>query len=238
MTVPSPDKKQKKTDLNKLNKADLLDIIKRHEETERILTEKIQKIEEELCSRHAFYGRLMNIERSLYSQEQYSRRECVEIVNIPYVEGDDNDLEDTVVDLFKEAGVNVNKRDFHAIHRLKNKNIIAKVINRRDAIAILRAKKKVRDFDDVTKMKFSVKKETKIYINESLCPQYRKLLGICNSLHKIKQISSFYTINGSIKIKLDEVTTMNIGHIADLYKLFGEDIINDINEKHLQQRRK
>ena len=65
---------------------------------------------------------------------QYSRRECVELVGLP---------EDTHGE---NAGVNVVKRDFHAFHRLGNsKIVIAKLVNWRDAIKILRNKKKLHE---------------------------------------------------------------------------------------------
>ena len=66
--------------------------------------------------------------------EQYSRRECIELDGLP---------EDTHGE---NAGVNVVKRDFHAIHRLgNNKIVIVKLVNRRDAIKILRNKKKLHE---------------------------------------------------------------------------------------------
>ena len=78
--------------------------------------------------------RIVNIERRMNDQEQYSRRECIELVGLPD-ETNGEDLEDMVVKSFKTAGVNVTQRDFHAIHRMKNKKVvIAKLVNRRDAI--------------------------------------------------------------------------------------------------------
>ena len=58
---------------------------------------------------------------------QYSYRECVEQIGLPentHVE----ELENSVVQAFEIAGVNVKKRDFHTIHRLGNSKIaIAKL---------------------------------------------------------------------------------------------------------------
>ena len=92
----------------------------------------------------------------------------------------------------------VTKRDFHAIHRLRNQAVvIAKCVNRRDASAILRAKKKLREVDAAAKTKLGVK--GKVYANESLCPEYRRLFGICTALFRQKKLASSYTINGTIK---------------------------------------
>ena len=47
--------------------------------------------------------------------EQYSRRECVELIGLPE-DTHGEELENSVVQEFKIAGVNVVKRDFHDIH--------------------------------------------------------------------------------------------------------------------------
>ena len=68
-----------------------------------------------------------------------------------------------MVQAFEIAGVNVVKRDFHAIHRLGNsKIVIAKLVNRRDAIKILRNKKKLREPPHSGKQK---PRAEKIYVN-------------------------------------------------------------------------
>ena len=109
------------------------------------------------------------------------------------------DLEAGVLDTFDVAGIKLKKRSFHAICRVRNIQVaIAKLVNRRDAIAIIRNKKKLREIHDEDKQKL---RSNKIYVNNSLCLAFRKLLGKCNSLHKIKKLNLFYTINGKIKIR-------------------------------------
>ena len=72
----------------------------------------------------------------------------------------------------------------------------------------------------------------KNYVNESLCPKYRKLLGKCNVLYKNKKISRFHTMNGKIKIKInnyeDDITTYNE---LDFIKVFGEATTQAIEEE-------
>ena len=83
---------------------------------------------------------------------------------------------------FEEAGVKVTKRSFHAIRRLRNKKVVvAKLVNRRDALALLRNKKKLRELSPYGKKKL---KTNKVYVNESLCPIYKRILGTCNALLK------------------------------------------------------
>ena len=171
--------------------------------------------------------RTIHIEKRLAEQEQYTRRECVELVGLPE-NIDGGDLENAVIDAFEEAGVRLEKRDFHAVHRLRNKKVvIAKLVNRRDATVILRNKKKLRELNNDAKKKL---KSNKIYVNESLCPAYRRILGKCNALAKKGKLVSFFTINGKIKIKITaEGRPIEITHEVDLIELFGCEIINEIN---------
>ena len=196
------------------------------------LNTRLEKLEAKLSVESTFADRIITLERSSYRQAQYSRRDSVEIVGLPDSIKDHTSLEKKVVEVFNHAGVKVTERDFHAIHRLKkNSVIIAKCVNRRDATAILRAKRKLRDTDEATKKKLGV--SGKIYVNESLCPEYRRLFGICNALYKKKLLSSSYTINGKILVvKEGEEEKMNIGHICDLEAMFDEEVLNNIMEEH------
>ena len=80
---------------------------------------------------------IVEIEKRLSGQEQYTRRECVELVGLP-TELHGDELEDYVGEVFQTAGVEVIKRSFHAIHRLRNKKVvIAKLVNRQDALKVV-----------------------------------------------------------------------------------------------------
>ena len=45
---------------------------------------------------------------------------------------------------------------------------------------------------------------TKIFINQSLCPYYKSLWSKSKRLHAIKQIHSYNVSNGTVKINLEE----------------------------------
>ena len=135
------------------------------------LNTRLETLEAKFSLDSTFAERIVTLERSSYRQAQYSGRDAVEIVGLPESIEDQAALEKKVVEVFNHAGNNVTERDFHAIHRLKkNSVIIAKCVNRRDATAILRAKRKLRDTDEAAKKKLGVR--GKIYVNESLCPEY------------------------------------------------------------------
>ena len=61
------------------------------------------------------------LERRCWSNEQYSRRECLEISGIPE-STDQSNLEEKVVKLFKKIDVTVKSNNFEACHWLKPKN--------------------------------------------------------------------------------------------------------------------
>ena len=70
----------------------------------------------------------------------------------------------------------------------------------------------------------------KIYINESLCPHYKKLWRICRKLWDAKRILSFWVSNGSIRVKLVNENVSTITHDCDLEKLFpGDPLIAGTN---------
>ena len=211
--------------LKNKSKEQLIQIIEQQSAKQVELEERISKLESTI----KFSDRLVQIERRIANQEQYSRRECVELVGLSKAV-DQSDLEQRVMDVFHHAGVNVKKRDFHAIHTVGKKGVvIAKLVNRRDAIAILRAKKSLRELDSDGKKKL---KCNKLYINESLCPAFRRLLGVCNSLRKKGKAQSAYTINGKIKLKINDSETIVIGHLDDLSARFGAENIKEILNEH------
>ena len=148
--------------------------------------------------------RLIKLERRMSEQEHYSRIECIELVGLPN-KIDGEELENTVVKTFQVAGINIERRNFHAVHRLADQHaVIAKLTNRPDAIDILRQKKKLRTLSAEDQRKLNCQK---IYANKSLSPKYRQLLGKCNTLFKRGECIGFYTINGKIKVKINEDQT-------------------------------
>ena len=135
--------------------------LKERDDALAALTKRIETLE----TVTSISNRIEKIERDGYSSQQYTRRESVELIGVPDDITDQKKLEEKVVQIFQHAGVKVTTRDFHAIHRLKQKSkIIAKCVNRRDAIAILRAKKKLRELDEGGKKKLGV--SGKVYVNE------------------------------------------------------------------------
>ena len=227
------------TRFKNVSKDQLIKIVIEKEEKEKALVERLEKLEKEI-ERIKYLDRIIDLERQLYQQQQYSRRECIEVVNIPTSVTDGQPLEDKVIELFQYAGVNVRQRDFHAIHRLANKNVvISKCVNRRDAIGILKNRKKLREATSEDKNHLGIPEEKKIYVNESLCPQYRRLYGLCNTFFKKKIIASCYTINGTIKAQVKvNGPKKDILHMQDLIDLVGIEEVNVAISDHEKKQKR
>ena len=164
--------------------------------------------------------RIIKTERQCWENAQYSRRDTLEIVGIPNSVGN-SVLEETVRDVFKKIGVEIDERDVQACHRLKEKErTIVKFVNRKDCLQILRVKKDLKSLDP-TELDFP--ENTKIFINESLCPYYRGIWNKCKKLRAIQKIHQFYTISGLIRVKLEETGPSRIiTHMVDLKELFPD----------------
>ena len=174
MPATTPNSPSKRKQIDKMNKPELMEEVRYHrqkeEEYENLIKElkhDVKEIKDELNETKSgrgstsviddFETRLIQTERRLAEHEQYTRRECVDIVGPP-----ENlkreELEAPVLNVSEVAGVPMEKRDFHAVHRLRNTRVvIAKVCNRRDAIAILRNKKKLRELSQEGKKNSRVK---------------------------------------------------------------------------------
>ena len=85
------------------------------------------------------------LERKCAANEQYYRRECLEISGIPDSISNNN-FEETLLKIFNENGVTVNSRDVEACHRLNQKanlkKVIIKLSKRKDVARAMNNKKK------------------------------------------------------------------------------------------------
>ena len=88
--------------------------------------------------------------------------------------------------------------DIVACHRQRETGrVIVKLLNRKDAQNVLKEKHKLRSinlYDDST----DTNNKRKIFINQSLCPYYRKLYGIVKNLNNEGLIDSFWIASGTI----------------------------------------
>ena len=137
----------------------------------------------------------------------------MEVVGIEASESDEK-LEDKVIDIFSDIDVVINKSDIQACHRLfDKKRTIVKFVNRKSVTKILNNRKNLASIEKYKK---------KMYINESLCPHYRYLYGMCKKLWIEKRLLQFWVSNGTVRYRLSEHGHFTIvRHIKELEDAFG-----------------
>ena len=123
-------------------------------------------------------------------------------------------------------GEGIEGEGIEACHRLNKQSdrTIVKFSRRKVCEHVMRKKSELRKLKP---SELDLPNGTKLYINESLCPYYRGLWNQCKKLCNKQGMFSFFTVNGSIRIKMDkgpfnrENGQFNIiTHIDDLKDIF------------------
>ena len=133
--------------------------------------------------------------------------------------------------VFKMIGVEIDELNFQASHRLKEKGrTIAKFVDRKDCLQILRVKKELKSLDS-TELDFP--ENTKIFINGSLCPYYRGIWNKSKKLRAFQKIHQFYLISALIHVKLEETGPSKIiTQMVDLKEIFPDIDIENLQIFH------
>ena len=91
-------------------------------------------------------NQMIQVEIKSWSNQQYYRRDCLEINSIPE-RLIDSLLEETALNTFKELGVSIDTSDIKACHRVgppSQKKVIIKMSRRKDEDRMWRVKKTLR----------------------------------------------------------------------------------------------
>ena len=167
--------------------------------------------------------RLVVTERKCWANEQYARRECLEISGPPESVSDDT-LEDKIQGVLRAIDAEVDTENIESCHRLKGKGskgrVILKFSKRKNAAKIKLNKKKLKSIDH---RKIGLSSGTKVFINESLRRYYKLLWSKCKKLFLEKNIASFWVTNGTVKINLLHDQFRFITHEVNLLALTHED---------------
>ena len=144
----------------------------------------------------------------------------MEVAGIP-MSVRDNVLEQKVCYVIQEIGVDICDRDIQACYRLRDKDrTIVKFTNRKDCLPTLRVKRQLKGLDPSV---VDLPEKTKIFINESLCPYYRRIWNKCKKLREKLKVYQYYTINGLIRLRIQESgPAKTITHMVDLQNLFPD----------------
>ena len=112
--------------------------------------------------------KLIVLERKCHANEQYCRRECLEISGIPAEVGD-KDIEKNVLEILDPIGAPVNTNLVEDCHRIPSKGspkmVILKLSRRKHSRLVLVHKKKLKQLKPEI---LNLAASAKIYINESL----------------------------------------------------------------------
>ena len=150
-----------KTKLSSLKKEDLITIILELKEEKNQLKEINEKLDaingkfESLQSELAIakqvnvllVDRVVALERNCAANEQYSRRECLEIAGIPETVSH-ADLENKVRQIFDNIDVSIPTTRIKACHCIGDKGrTIVKLSHRKDADVVFKNKKKLADVE-------------------------------------------------------------------------------------------
>ena len=110
---------------------------------------------------------LIETERQCWTNAQYSRHKCLEVIGIPTSIPNDS-LEANITKVFGKLGVHVEGKHIQACHLLKdNDRVIIKLSNRKDRLQALRVKKDLKSLDP-TELDFP--EDTRIFINRLSVP--------------------------------------------------------------------
>ena len=137
-------------------------------------------------------------ERKCYENEQYTRRECLEISGI-LGNIDDNALEETVLGLLSKYYTLVDPSNVEDCHRLKSTNnapqkVIIKLSKQKDMYRVLKAKPSLKN---VNLNKPGTPPGTPIFVNQSLCSWSK-----CKRLWLNKVVESFWVPKGLCRMSL------------------------------------
>ena len=126
--------------------------------------------------------KVIEMERNMYRTEQYSRRECIEIVGIP--SNITNDLlKENVLLILEKLGVVLETMNIIGCHRLgKTNRVIVKILKPKDSQYSLEKKHKLRNIALYNHDESENSNSRKIFINQSFCPYYRGLYGLVKDL--------------------------------------------------------
>ena len=177
-----------------------------------------KEIHQLTCEYESVLDEIYNLQLNVTSNNQYTRRENIEFINIPE-RIKQSELEKTVIKILKCIDVEVTSYKIVAVHRLGKprqgvtRNVIVRFINRKDAISSLINKKKL------PKAKSIANDFNRIFIIENLCLDNKRIFDKCYKLKSDNIIKRLWSFNGVVNIKFsdsrDEWPT-KIYHFSDI----------------------
>lgn len=159
------------------------------------------------------------LEARVEDMEQYSRRNCVELQGIP------EDKNENVVEIVKSVGnalkMEITDSMIDTCHRVgkkidaKPRVIIVKFVRRMDKEALVKMRREKRS--DFSTRHLNMPSDLPVYINESLSPAKRRLLGQARQMKRDRSYKYLWLRNGVILMRKQEGSpVIEIKHLEDL----------------------
>ena len=162
------------------------------------------------------YDLLYDMELQINNLNQYMRRSSIEIRNVSERINQCN-LEQYVLKVFESIGGNLVSYDLVTVHHVgkfmegKNRNVIVKFLNRKNAFICLRNAKRLASSD--------IPDYKKLYFIENLCPSSKRIFNYLYKLKKESKISNVWTFNGSVffkKLNTDDEYCQKVEHFNEI----------------------
>lgn len=190
-------------------------------------TEELDKcinvINDLLSENKMLKGKINDLENRLEEQEQYSRRNTIEVYGIPHEKNED------IVQVVKEVGkaldFEITTSMIDACHRMGGRpgpsnttaGIIVKFVSRLDKEELLRRRRVKRN---LSTRHMNLRVDQPVYINESLTPARRKLMAEARQVKREKNIRFLWVRNGKLFMRKEEsAPVIHISCQADLTKV-------------------
>ena len=171
------------------------------------------------------------IERAINLGNQYSRRDTIEICGIPR-DVEDTRVEDECLKILKTVNAKIGtksptKMDIQAAHWKQNKkSVIVKFVNRKFAASALTNRSSLKDKDIYGD-------NSRIFINQSLCPEFGFINFAVRRAKKNNEIHFYKMKHGATIVQKEEHGRfVTVSHINDLTKL-GLSVPPRNNENHM-----
>ncbi|XP_077989956.1 uncharacterized protein LOC144444419 [Glandiceps talaboti] len=195
------------------------------EEMHRSITTLQEENKQLRHSNESLLHSIAEVERGLEEQNQYSRRENLEIQGIP--ETTEENTDDIIVAVLQRVADDITPEDIEVTHRIGRKDnrernprprpIIVKFSSRRKRDKVYKQRKNIRN---TTTDMIGYRSKNNIYINENLTPLKRNLLKEVNDKRKKSGYKFLWTHNGNIYVKKEQGTaSVFIRNEDDLLKI-------------------
>ena len=141
---------------------------------------------------------MCDLEKASNKQDQYTRRNNLEILGIP-VDVKDEQLEQKVIDIFSHLNINISKPDIEECHRLGKSNTFVRFVSRKVWKDALKEKFEVNRHINYSKCGF--KMQNKLFACENLTPYNQRYAWMCRELKRAKKSHNFWSNKGIIKFR-------------------------------------